>query len=569
MSKANAILKLWAKTAQARCAVCHSLVAVTAIVLCLACSETRNLAEGETLYVGIKQVSFDKPVRPATESDTTGVITALEGAYNTVSGLLSGDASAGEALQNKQNSQLTKEQQRQQKKISKKDEQAYANAKSEVEGVLAYTPNNSLMGSSYYRQPLAIGLWTYNKYLYSEKRFGRWMFNAFAANPIYITTVNPRVRSQVAQNTLRNFGYFRGRVSHDTIPQRHPRKAKISYDVHPGELFHLDSVAYLNFPPVADSLLRWWMWQSRVKKGEPFSVPNLDAERTRLSTLFRENGFYYFRPEHIHYRADTVARPLHVQLQVMPSDQMTEQVQRQYKMGRTQINVYEYGARELTDTLKPLEKLSRRMRRMIARARKRHPELFAQRNMRREPSVVMAYSGTPGRPPLKMRAIRRFIAYKPGDLYSLSTQEMVQKNLSGMGIFSQLNMRYMPRDTTATCDTLDVEITARLDKPYDSVFKGNVATKSNGLVGPGLSFSMSKLNVFRGAETLSFEAHGSYEWMTGAQMKGKSNLLNSFEYGTSLNLTYPRLLLMGLGYRFNRRAKATTTYKLSADWMNR
>lgn len=546
----------------------HLLVLVCSCFL-ISCSETKNLAENETLYVGIKDVAYGKMPKQKIETDSTGVIMALGGAYNTVAGLLSGDAAATDALQAMQNKGLTPEQKNAIRQANKKDQEAYAVTKSEVEGVLAYAPNNSLMGSSYYRQPLAFGLWIYNKYIYSNRRFGKWMFNTFAASPVYVTTVNPRVRSQVAQNTLHDHGYFRGKVRFDTIPRKNPKKAKISYEVQPGELFHLDSVAYLDFPQKADSMIRVSRWQSALKKGSPFSVPDLDGERNRLSGIFRDNGYYYFRPEYIHFRADTVAKPLLVQLQVTPSAKIPEQAQRQYYMGRTQINVYEHDARELVDTLARPAKLSRRMRNMIARMRKKHPASFTRPSSLQKNAVVMAYSGTPGRPPLKMNAVRRFIAYRPGDLYSLSTQETVQSNLSGMGVFSQLSMKFSPRDTTATCDTLDVEITARLDKPYDAEFKGNVATKSNGLVGPGVSFSMSKQNVFRGAETLSFEAHGSYEWMTGAQLKGKDNLLNSFEYGTSLNLTYPRLLLLGLGQRFNRRAKATTTYKLSADWMNR
>lgn len=506
-------------------------------ILIFSCSETKNLAEGEVLYTGIKRVSYDKMPKPEQEKgNTTGVITALGNAYNTVSDYLTG--TKDESPKSKELDKPLAVNPSPLTLNPKKNREAYATAKSEVEGVLAYKPNNSLMGSSYYRQPLAVGLWTYNKYLYSKKRFGKWMFNTFAATPVTLTTVNPRVRTQVAQNTLRNYGYFRGQVSFDTIPQKHPRKAKVAYEVHPGELFHLDSIAYLNFPQKADSLIHSSMRWTVLHRNDPFSVPNLDEERKRLSDVFRNNGFYYFRPENIVYRADTVAHPQFVQLQVVPSPTTPDNARRQYYLGRTRINVYEYGKQELVDTI------GRR-------------------------SVTMAYTGREGHTPLKMNAIRRFISYRRGDLYSQKVQEAVQNNLVGMGIFSQLSMRYVPRDTTATCDTLDVEITARLDKPYTAEFKGNIAGKSNGLVGPGVSFTMSKQNVFRGAETLSLEAYGSYEWMTGAQARGNRRVMNSFEWGTSMNLSYPRLLLLGLGKYFNRRAKATTTYKISADWINR
>ena len=558
------------------------------------CSETKNLAEGETLYVGIKEIAYDRmPKQQKAKPDSTGVITAIGNAYNTVEGYISGikndelkmkneegDSKTLAANESVNSSLLTLN--------SSFDKEAYATAKSEVEGVLAYAPNNSLMGSSYYRQPLAFGLWAYNKYLYSKHRFGRWMFNTFAATPITLTTVNPRVRVQVAQNTLRNYGYFRGQARYDTIAARHPRKARVAYQVSPGALFHLDSIAYLNFPERADSLIRATMNQTMLHRGAPFSVPNLDEERNRLSTLFRNNGYYYFRPEYIVYRADTLQRSQFVQLQVVPSPDIPDYALQQYNIGRTQINVYENDAQELVDTLSRPLKISRQMRKAIARYMKaREKEQGARGNnaqpsRSRRSSITMAYSGRPGHPPLKMNAIRRFITHRSGQLYSLKDQESMQANLLSMGIFSQVNVRYnashLPNDSSSHLspltshlpnDTLDLDITLRLDKPYDAEFKGNVSTKSNGLIGPGISFSMSKQNVFRGAETLNFEAYGNYEWMTGAQMKNKNGLMNSFEWGTSVNLTYPRLLLLGLGYHFNRRAQATTNYKISADWVNR
>ena len=128
-------------------------------LLCLtSCSETRNLAEGEVLYTGIKRIDYDKPPKQeAAKDDTVGVITAIGNAYNTVSNYLAGvkESSAPGALS--PNSTPASPSVLPNPKL---DQEAYAVAKSEVKGVLAYKPNNSLMGSSYHRQPLAVGLWT-------------------------------------------------------------------------------------------------------------------------------------------------------------------------------------------------------------------------------------------------------------------------------------------------------------------------------------------------------------------------------------------------------------------------
>lgn len=508
-------------------------------LLLMSCSETRNLAEDETLYVGIRDIAYDRPPKEEkVEQPEEGVITAVANAYNTVSGLLMGEKSAAELLQTAQQDGLDKQQIDSLRQISKKDAEAYRIAQEEVEGVLAYSPNNSLMGSSRIRHPFAFGLWIYNRYVNSTSRWGKWMLNNMAATPVYISTVNPRLRTQVARNTLRNHGYFRGTADYSLIPQKNARKEKVSYTVTPGPLFHLDTIAYQRFPHVADSIIRQSMSQTLLHQGDPFSTARLDAERKRLSTLFRDNGYYYFRPEYIAYRADTLMRPQYVQLQVRPSADMPVEASHPYHMGRTRINLYSYGEHQLVDTIG-----------------RRH--------------LTMAHSGRVGHPPLKMRAMARYLRYRRGELYSQTLHDKMLDNLHSMGVFSQLTTHYIPRDTTALCDTLDMELTAILDKPYDAEFQGNLATKSNGQVGPGVSFSMSKMNAFRAAETVSLEAHASYEFQTGAQMKERSNIMNSFEYGASLNLTFPRLTMLGMGQRWGRRATTSTTYKLTADWLNR
>ena len=58
-----------------------------------ACYTTRNLPEDEVLYRGIKKLDYDAPLK-RDSIQGQGVITALADAYNTVEGLLSGDANA-------------------------------------------------------------------------------------------------------------------------------------------------------------------------------------------------------------------------------------------------------------------------------------------------------------------------------------------------------------------------------------------------------------------------------------------------------------------------------------------
>ena len=499
------------------------------------CSTTKNLPEEEVLYTGISSIDYgEKSKKERQKEKEEGVITSFAGAYKAIDELLT----QKEISALKKEKELTPEQQDSLKAVQRIEEEAYNTAKEEVNAALAYAPNNAFFGSSSLRIPFPSGLWVYNATVGKKSRFAKWIFNTFAATPVYISTVNPKTRALVAQNTLRNYGYFNGTVDYEVIPQKNPRKAKISYTVRPRQLFRLDSIAYLHFPAAGDSLIQKTFRQRTLFSGDPFSVINLDAERTRLYNLFRNSGYYYYKPEYITYRADTIQRPGFVQLQVVPASGIPASANRRYYIGHTTIHLFNNETRRLTDTLQFRD-------------------------------YTLYYNkGKKGKLPLRFGAIRRNLFYRKGMLYRQDVMSFVQQQLSGMDVFSTVNLKYTPRDTTMLNDTLDIEITGVLDKPYDGEFTTKVTSKSNGQIGPGLSFSMSKRNAFRGAEKLKFEVHGSYEWQTNSNVQGNSSVINSYEYGTSLTLDYPRLIFPG-AHKFTRRAKTSTSFVLDATWMNR
>lgn len=515
------------------------------VVLVSSCSTTAHLPEDEVLYTGITDISFGEKVKKVKKKEKKkeekGVITAINDAYESVERVLS-----GEALSKKvpDMSDLTQFERDSLKADREMVDEAVALVKDEVTAVLSIAPNNSLLGSAKYRFPLPVGLWFYNGFVGKERRFGKWVFNTFAATPKLISSVNPALRARVAQNVLHNNGYFHGKVTWEVYPHAsNPRKAKVGYTVYPRQFFRLDSIAYLNFSPVADSLIRSKASRSLLHRNQPFTASSLSEERNRLNSLFRNNGFYYCQPEFFSYRADTLQRKDWVQLQVVPSRELPLIAGRQFYIRNTRWH--------LVDPLRGTEETDSVGRRGAVRM------FYAGHGRKRKPSV-------------RFGVLRRYILYKKGDLYRQVLNDVMQERIGELGIFSQVSLNYTPSDTTSTCDSLDVDIYTVLDKPYDAEFKATATKKSNGLLGPGLSFDMTRRNAFHGAEALNFHLYGSYEWQTGANVQNaSSNMLNSYEYGTSLSLDYPYIKFGRLGRPFLRKGVSTTSFKLESDWMNR
>jgi len=409
------------------------------------------------------------------------------------------------------------------------------NALDEVEAALSYPPNNAIFGSSVYRFPLPAGLWIYNAFVNKQKGIGKWIFNTFSSEPVFLSKVNPEVRSRVATNLLRDYGFFRGRVSSEIVHQRNPRKAKVTYRVNAGHLFTLDSIRYCDFPFVADTLVRSTWDERLLHVASPFSVVQLESERNRLASLFRDNGYYYYRSNYITFLADTIQTLGKVWLQVQPESGLPPQVNRQWYIGRMTINLRKDNYFRMKDSLQI-----------------RH--------------LRINYTGK--KPPLRPSVLFHNFRFRHGELYSQEKQRQSQENMARMGVFSSVNMQFVPRDTSDFCDTLDVVVSATFDKPLDVELEVNATSKSNDQVGPGLSFGVSKKNVFRGGETFSVKLDASYEWQTGGTATGKSAEINSWELGLSTSLSYPRLMFPGLNTR-RFRFPSQTEFKLYANQLNR
>ena len=123
----------------------------------------------------------------------------------------------------------------------------------EVEAALSYPPNNALLGSSSVRIPFPFGLWMYNALVNKKGKVGQWLFRKLAAKPVYITNVNPDVRIKVADNLLKEYGYFNGKTSYTLVPNpKDPKQAKIDYQISMKDPYTYDSCLLYTSPSPRD-----------------------------------------------------------------------------------------------------------------------------------------------------------------------------------------------------------------------------------------------------------------------------------------------------------------------------
>ena len=437
----------------------NSIIISLSVLLLVSCSMTKNIPEGDQLFTGLTKIAYDHQ-----DNDSN-----------------------------------------------------FTSAQTEVEAALATAPNGAIFGSSYHRLPFSFGVSVWNHYQGSESGFGKWMLKSFGKQPVLMSWVNPQLRAQVAQSVLRNHGYFNGRVAYDVVQQKNPKTAKIGYTVTPGRLYRLDSVGYFGFPTHADSLIKSTQSEALIHKGDPFEVARLDAERNRISTLLRNNGYYYYQPDYASYLADTFVVDGKAQLRFQLAKDVPVAAQHQWYIGRVNINMKKTFMEQPTDS-------------------------FVGR------FFTVRFAGK--KPPIRPRVLMADIKLRPRQMYSYSDYVESVSKINAMGLFSMTDFQFTPRDTTATCDTLDLTLNCTFDKPWDFYVETNFNARTIGRMGPELKTGVTRRNAFRGGEKIDINLHGSYEWSTSG-----GSAMNNYEYGADASIEFPRIIAPFVGGNRIRRDK--------------
>ncbi|WP_052115788.1 translocation and assembly module lipoprotein TamL [Porphyromonas crevioricanis] len=411
-----------------------------------------------------------------------------------------------------------------------------------VEAAISAAPNNAFFGSS--RQvPFIppIGLWIHNKYSNDSTRIGRWIYKKFASKPVTIRSVNPENRCKVAVGIMRENGYFHSSARYEVIEtKRDSLKAHIRYFIDMGPVVLLDSVHPLPVSQFPDSTVFRERKYAYLKKESPFSLENLLKEREDISATMRDQGYYFFSPDAITYEADSLNKPGWIALQPRFVSGLPQQVFKRWHMRQLTISIPGEAGQAPTDSI-------------VYEGLKIH---FYGKNPLVRPGVL-----------------RRRILLQNDDIYSQRAEQLSRQALSQLGAFGAMDFRFSPAPLSDSLDAsegrLDLLLSVLQDKPWDVSLEMMLKTKSNNFVGPRLKYTMAKRNLFGGGERLSFDIYGSYEWQTGRRPEGSKAInINSYEFGSGLNLTFPGLLWPGQIDRYYL-FPTSTTFGLTASLLNR
>lgn len=365
---------------------------------------------------------------------------------------------------------------------------------------------------------------------------------------------------------ITNKGYLNAEVIPDI--KLNKKKAKVTYNIKAGEPYRIkdykidvsdsimsdpvlptrllsllktnharpDSTLSLN---VIDSLL---YRNTLVKKNAPFDLDVLDAERDRITSIFRRLGYFAFNKEYIGYEADIaeIQKKVDLDLALHPfalrgqNGEITNTPHRQYKVKRVELYV-DYN---------PLEdgNLSQ----------------YKETKIYEKDGYIIKYG--PRGEYIKPYVILNNCYIVPGTMYDENMTALTYNAMSQLKILKNVNITWVSDSTDLRCI-----ITCVPDKKQGISVEGE-GTNSGGHFGVGVGTGYLHRNTFRGSEQFGIRLRGSYEAITPSFSSFSDNF---FEIGGEASLTFPRFMFPFLSRDFRRRIHASTQLNTSYTYQRR
>lgn len=370
----------------------------------------------------------------------------------------------------------------------------------ELEVYIKPQPNEYFLGS------VRPSLWLYNIAGTPKKKGLRyWIKNKLGKPPVLFDSLMPPKNADVLQKVLFNRGYFNASVNYQI--NHKPKTAKVIYRGRPGTRFTLSQVVLPQEQTELFRLIRQMQAGSLLKVGKPYDLQLLSDEITRISTEIKNKGFFYFSPDYLSFKADTVNSPPHqvaLYLQIkseVPPEVLTVQKIRQiYILPDYLLDAHQTAS--LRDTL-----------------------------------FYKDYIFIQPRDDLKPKVIAENIFFKPGITYSRFQHDLTLSRLMDLNVFKFANIKFVKVESDPSLLDVFIYLTPWEKKSVRAEVQ--LVTKSNNYTGPKIQTSFRNRNTFKGAEELKIGVDFGFETQISGQQPSN---LNSFETGLSTEILVPRII---------------------------
>lgn len=358
--------------------------------------------------------------------------------------------------------------------------------------------------------------------------------NTLGEPPVFLSEVHPKRVAALLEDKLQNDGYLTSTVTYRVEVNERKRSSKVVYNILLRRPYYLGQVHYL---PKSDSIyapvFRLLSHSSSVSVGQQYSLNRLQGELNRIEKGFRNSGFYYFTRRLLVFEADSSRKNHRIDLALTFNGPRPDQAGKVYKLNKPVVFCDLPLSNDTSSNI--LDTIS-------------------------SPAIDVIYNTSKPKNVIRPDFLALIVDLKKDNIFTVDDHETTRNFLMDLGLFQSISMKYSPVSPDSGVLNPYIYLGFQRKKTFQSDLK--VISKSNGTIGPFVSFTFADRNLMMGAERLDVTVSGGYETQISNQSTGT---LNAFELELESSLIIRKLLLPINLRPGGRKSLPSTTFRLGAN----
>jgi hypothetical protein len=361
-------------------------------------------------------------------------------------------------------------------------------------------PNKSFLG-------MRPKLWRYLKAGENPKgKFRKWLQKTGEA-PVLMSQIKPGATTAIIDASLFNIGIFKSLTEFKIVERK--RTGKVIYTSRIHKPYTVKELRVAVYDENINRIILLEKEQTLLRPGSDYNLNQLKNERVRIDALLKDQGYFYFDPDYLLFKADTTESDRTVTFKVTLKDSIPKNALSAYRINNVYID-QEYSIDDEAAETK--------------------------RDTTHYDNAI--FLGKESEIKIRRSVILRSVYLKKQELYSRKNHNITLNRLMSMGNFKFVRIKFADSDTSAS-GYLDVTILMTLMPKRTVRAEVDLISKSNNYTGPRANISYHNRNTFNGAELLNVSMAGSYE----TQLSGKYKNLYSYSLNPQIELYVPNFLL--------------------------
>lgn len=335
--------------------------------------------------------------------------------------------------------------------------------------------------------------------------------------PVVIDSIKISSTKNKLQGFYNNQGYFDTKVT-SKIDSVGLKRGKVTYLVSTGEASLIDSISRRIETPELDSLFLKNQHSLLIKTGDQFNDEKFDAERTRLTNYFRNNGVYDFQVNHVRY--DIITNEKNKNIDVV-YDIEDRKIKRGDTLVKTPFKIYKISQVNIFTNS------------VLKKERNKISDSVTYNNYNIYSIDKLNY---------KPKAITDAVFIETGSYFSDKDKTLTSRSLSNLKVFNFPNIEYIVDTTSSNKNSLiaNIYLIPLKKKNLNASIDFNHSNIQDfGITG---NLSLTFRNLFRRAETLEISTRGNIGSSRDLP-NPNGTFFNLSEYGADVKLTFPRIFL--------------------------